>query len=164
MRCAFRASARSSAGAFSHRSVSAGIALVRPGIPREIVVLLAGAARRLTLVSVHTWWARYGPQLWWLPIIAVLAGLAVRAGARRVGRLGLAALLLINAVLVGVAHFQWEIEATHTTYEQMALLRQKGEIKGLIFSISASRSASGCARRASPSAACGDYPATTPWN
>jgi hypothetical protein len=42
---------------------------------------------------------------------------------------GLAALLLINAVLVGVAHFQWEIEATRTTYEQMALLRQKGEVK-----------------------------------
>jgi hypothetical protein len=36
---------------------------------------------------------------------------------------------LINAVLVGAAHFRWEIEATHTTYEQMALLRQKGEIK-----------------------------------
>jgi hypothetical protein len=41
----------------------------------------------------------------------------------------LTTILLVNAVLVGVAHFQWEIEATHTTYEQMALLRQKGEVE-----------------------------------
>jgi len=33
-----------------------------------------------------------------------------------------------HAVLVGVAHFRWEREATRTTYEQMALLRQNGEV------------------------------------
>jgi len=117
-------------GAFLISLVLLGITLVRPGIPREIVVLLVGVVVASLLVSVHTWWARYGPQLWWLPIIAVIAGLAVPGWrAARWTAWGLAALLLINAVLVGVAHFKWEIEATHTTYEQMALLRQKGEIK-----------------------------------
>ncbi len=107
-----------------------GAALTRPGIPREIVVLLAGAIVTSLLVGVHTWWARYGPQLWWLPIVAVIAGLAVPAGrATRWTAWVLAVLLLVNAVLIGVAHFQWEIEATRTTYEQMALLRQKGEVK-----------------------------------
>jgi hypothetical protein len=168
-------------GAFLISLCLLGVALVRPGIPREIVVLLVGAIVASLLVSVHTWWARYGPQLWWLPIIAVIAGLqrcvpvgsgsapasgAVAgalachseagneargsaapaatettgegAGRNTRGRAcsptrwaawGLAALLLINAVLVGAAHFRWEMEATRTTHEQMALLRQKGEIE-----------------------------------
>jgi hypothetical protein len=41
----------------------------------------------------------------------------------------LAALLLVNATLVGVAHFRWEVHATRTTLEQMAFLRQKGEVE-----------------------------------
>ena len=117
-------------GAFLIGLCLMGIAMVRPGIPREIVILLAGAIVASLLVSVHTWWARYGPQLWWLPLIAVLAGLAVPVGrtARWVAWV-LAGMLLVNAVLVAVAHFYWEIEATRTTHEQMALLRQKGEIE-----------------------------------
>jgi hypothetical protein len=53
-------------------------------------------------------------------------------------------------------------EATRTTCEQMACVKR---VKSrFIFSISASRSASGCARRASPSAPCGNYHAITRWN
>jgi hypothetical protein len=104
-------------------------ALVRPGIPREIVLLLASAIVASLMVSVHTWWARYGPQLWWLPIIGVMAGLAVPVGgAIRWAAWLLAGILLANGVLAGVAHFCWEIEATRTTHEQMTLLRQKGVI------------------------------------
>jgi hypothetical protein len=107
-----------------------GVALVRPGIPREIVVLFAGAILTSLLVSPHTWWARFGPHLWWLPIVAVVAGLAVPGWrAVRWAAWSLAALLLINAVLVGVAHFCWELKATRTTCEQMAMLRRKGEIE-----------------------------------
>jgi len=107
-----------------------GAALVRPGIPRVVVVLLAGAVVASLLVGIHMWWARYGPQLWWLPIVAVMAALAVPGWrAVRWAAWGLAALLLVNAALVGVAHFQWEAEATRTTREQLAFLRQKGEIE-----------------------------------
>ena len=82
------------------------------------------------LIGLHMWWARYGPQLWWLPVIAVIAGLAVPGWrAVRWTAWGLAALLLVNATLVGVAHFRWEIQSTRTTYQQMALLRPKGEIE-----------------------------------
>jgi hypothetical protein len=105
------------------------VALVRPGIPREIVLLLTGTIILSLMISRHTWWARFGPHLWWLPIVAVIAGLAVPGWrAARWTACGLAALLLINAGLVTVAHFYWEIEATRTTYEQLAMLRQKGEI------------------------------------
>jgi len=113
-------------GAFLISLFLLGAALVRPGVPREVVVLLAATVVASLLVSVHTWWARYGPQLWWLPVIAVIAGLAVpgwRAARWTAG--GLAALLLINAMLVGVALFQWEIAATRTTHEQMTFLRQQ---------------------------------------
>ena len=107
-----------------------GIAFVRPGIPRETVLLLAGAIVVSVLISTHSWWARYGPQLWWLPIVAVVAGFSVpgwRMARWAAG--GLAAILLVNAALVATAHLKWEIEATHTTNEQMALLRQENDVQ-----------------------------------
>ena len=105
------------------------IALVRPGISREILILLAGAIVLSVLISTHTWWARYGPQLWWLPIVAIIAGLSV-PGWRVIRWCAyvLAVILLVNGVLVTIAHFRWEIEATRTTNEQMALLRQNSEV------------------------------------
>jgi hypothetical protein len=106
-----------------------GVALVRPGLPRLIVILLAGAIVASLLVSTHTWWARYGPQLWWLPIVAVAAGLAVPGWrAIHLAAWALAVILLTNAVLVAAAHFRWEIEATRTTHQQLAFLRQRGEV------------------------------------
>jgi hypothetical protein len=106
------------------------IALVRPGISREILILFAGAIVLSVLISTHTWWARYGPQLWWLPIVAIIAGLSV-PGWRVIRWCAyvLAVILLVNGVLVTIAHFRWEIEATRTTNEQMALLRQKDEVE-----------------------------------
>jgi hypothetical protein len=60
----------------------------------------------------------------------VVAALAVPGWrAIRWAAWGLAALLLVDAALVGLAHFRWEVHATRTTSEQMALLRQKGEVE-----------------------------------
>ena len=101
-----------------------------PRLPRLVLLLFAGAIVASLLISKHTWWARFVPQLWWLPIFAVIAGLChPRWRAARWTARGLAALLLVNAVLVAFAHFRWEIEATRTTREQMAFLRQQGEIE-----------------------------------
>ena len=107
-----------------------GAALIRPGIPREIVILLSATVVLSLLVSTHTWWARYGPQLWWLPIIAIVAGFAV-PGWRvvRWAACGLATILLVDAILITAAHFRWEIEATRTTNEQMVLLHQAKEVE-----------------------------------
>jgi hypothetical protein len=105
--------------------------LIHPGrLPRLIPILLLCAVVGSLLVSKHTWWARYGPQLWWLPIVALIAGLAP-AGWRAVrwASWGLAAILLINGALIVVAHFQWEVEATRKTTEQMAMLRQKSDVQ-----------------------------------
>ena len=117
-------------GAFLISLALLGAAAIRPGLPRVAVLLLTGAVVASLLVGVHMWWARYGPQLWWVPIIAIVAGWAVPASrATQRTAWGLAGLLLVNAVLVGVAHFEWEWHATRTTYEQTALLRQKGEVQ-----------------------------------
>ena len=117
-------------GAFLIALVVMAAALIRPGLPREIVVLLAAAVAVSALSGLHMWWARYGPQLWWLPIIAVIAGLSVPGWrAVRWTAWGLAALLLIDAVLVGFVHLRWEARSTRTTSEQMAFLRQKGEVE-----------------------------------
>jgi hypothetical protein len=106
-------------------------AFIHPGrLPRAIPILLSCAIIGSLLVSKHTWWARYGPQLWWLAIVAVMAGLAPAAWRTvRWASWTLAAILLINGALIAVAHFQWEVEATRKTYEQLAMLRQKSDIQ-----------------------------------
>jgi hypothetical protein len=106
-----------------------GAALLRPGSARWIALLFAGTIVSSLLISPHTWWARYAPQLWWLPIVAVVAGLctAQRRAIRGV-TMGLAALLLVNAALVAFVHFRWEIEASRTLRRQLADLRQRGEV------------------------------------
>jgi hypothetical protein len=104
-------------------------AMIRPGIPREIPILLLGAIVASLLISRCSWWARYCPQLWWMPIVAVVAGLAIPGwrGGRWLSWF-LATLLLANAVLVTVAHFQWEVAATRKATEEMAMLKQKRSV------------------------------------
>lgn len=118
-------------GAFIISLVLLLAVLIRPGgVPRLLPILLAGVIAASLLASKHTWWARYGPQLWWLPALAMAGGFAPAAGrALRGAAWGLAALMLINAAGVGVGHFRWEVEATRKTYEQLAMLRQKSSVR-----------------------------------
>lgn len=103
--------------------------LARPTIPRIIIFIFVGATVFSLLISNHSWWARYAPQLWWLPVFAVIAGMISNVRFVRRSAYVLAAVLLVNAALITVAHFQWEIEATRTTNEQMTLLRQQGVVE-----------------------------------
>ena len=117
-------------GAFLISLVLLGVALVRPGLSREFVILFVGTVVASVLVGLHLWWARYGPQLWWLPVTAVAAGLAVPGWrAVRWCAWGLTGLLAVNASLIEARHFAWERQATITMYDQMALMRQKGQIE-----------------------------------
>jgi hypothetical protein len=117
-------------GAFIIGILLLPVVLIQPGIQRVIVILFVGTIIISLSISTHSWWARFGPQLWWLPIVSVIAGLAVPGWrAVRWAAWGLATLLLINAALVAYGHFRWEIEATRTTYEQLALLRQKTNVE-----------------------------------
>jgi hypothetical protein len=95
-----------------------------------VLALTVGAIVASLLIGAQTWWARYAPQLWWLPVAAVVAGLALpRAPAVRSVAAGLAALLLADAALVAFAHFRWEIAATRAERAQFAFLRRQGVVE-----------------------------------
>jgi signal transduction histidine kinase len=105
------------------------IILFRPDTQRLFIILFCAAIVLSLLVSTHTWWARYGPQLWLLPIIVIAAGFTITNNrvvfwSTRI----IAAILLINALLIAAVHFRWEADATRTTNEQFSLLRQSGDV------------------------------------
>jgi hypothetical protein len=99
-----------------------------PGLPRGLVLLAYVTVILSLLVSLHTWWARYGPQMWWIPLLPVIA---VFGASRCRGRMALAwvlvAILLINALAVAVIHFHWEITASRTLDRQLTQLRDSGK-------------------------------------
>lgn len=114
--------------AFLMALVLISAALTRPRLPRSVLLLTTTTILVSLLISPHTWWARYGPHLWWLPIVGVIAGYASPGWTRRLAR-ALAVLLLVNVVLIVWVHLAWELEATRKTERQLAELRQAGEIE-----------------------------------
>jgi len=109
------------------------IILFHKGTQRLFILLLCAAILLSLLISTHTWWARYGPQLWWLPIVAITAGFTftnnrVIFWCSRI----LVVILLVNAVLIAFVHFRLEAEATRKTNEQLSLLKQSGDV-GIVF-------------------------------
>ncbi len=91
---------------------------------RWYLLLAYGTIIASLLVSLHTWWPRYGPQMWWIPILPIFicfwqgqCSLLVKAA------WVLTCILLINALAVGVIHMKWEIMATRTLQRQFTELR-----------------------------------------
>jgi len=117
-------------GAFILGLFLLALVLFHTGTQRLFIILLCAAIVLSLLISTHTWWARYGPQLWLLPIVAIVTGFTV-ANSRVVfwSTRILVAIMLINAVFVVAAHFRWEANATQTTNEQLSLLRQSGDVE-----------------------------------
>jgi hypothetical protein len=106
------------------------LAVLRPGIPRQIVLIVAGAIVLSLLVSPHTWWARYGPQLWWLPLLALIAGFAGGEGRVLRGLTWLlATILTLNVIPITLVHYRWEIGATRRTNDQLHRLRGSGHVE-----------------------------------
>jgi hypothetical protein len=107
-----------------------GAAFARPQAPRLLLALGTVTIVASLLVSVHTWWPRYGPQLWWLPILGILAGLLWAPGhpLRWTAR-AVTTLLLVNAVLIAFVHLRWEITMTRALGAQLAELRKEGPLE-----------------------------------
>jgi hypothetical protein len=105
----------------------AAVAGARGLLPAGALLLVAGAIVASLLVSTHTWWARYGPHLWWLPIVFLAAVLRLDGQVvlkRAAAAVGL--LLLIDAVLIGGVHMRWEWRSTQALQQQLADLRTAG--------------------------------------
>ncbi len=95
---------------------------------RWLLVLASATIVASLLISKDSWWPRYGPQLWLLPIVPTL--FAFRENASRVqARLswGLCALLFVNAAIVATVRFDWETRASLTLRHQLRDLRNSGE-------------------------------------
>ena len=80
------------------------------------------------LISIHTWWARYGPQMWWFPIlpIALVFWISRKRGPRFMAWI-LVLMLMINALLVSGVRFNWEVQATRTLRRQLTDLQNNGQ-------------------------------------
>jgi hypothetical protein len=76
------------------------IAASRP--PRWQLVALACAvmAAAVSLFLPEAWWARYVPQLWWLPVAVATIGLVSQQRKLRIGGWILCAVLLLDVALV----------------------------------------------------------------
>ncbi len=97
---------------------------------RLFLILSCSTIVLSVLISTHTWWARYGPQLWMLPVAVIIAGFTITNSrvifwSTRI----LASILFVNAVLITIVHFQWEFEATKTTNEQLSLLKEFNDVQ-----------------------------------
>jgi hypothetical protein len=95
---------------------------------RWILVLASATIVASLLLSKDSWWPRYGPQLWLLPIVPMALGFRERASRLQAGLTwGLVALLLFNAVIVATVRFHWETRASVTLRRQLRDLRNSGQ-------------------------------------
>lgn len=80
------------------------------------------------LLSRHSWWPRYGPQLWFLPIVPLIFALQENTPRPQV-RLAwaLCAVLLVDAAVVAAVRFTWETRASLTLGHQLRDLSNSGQ-------------------------------------
>ena len=98
-----------------------------PGAGRWTALLGVAVLVVSLSISKHEWWARYGPQLWWVPIIPVCSVfLYVRKGWIARIAWGISGLLFVNALIVAGVHLHWEVCSTRTVKQQMASLAGNG--------------------------------------
>jgi hypothetical protein len=99
--------------------------LSKPGAARTEMSLIAMTIVGSLVISPYFWWARYGPQLWLLPILpaALVFSAASSRWALNAARI-LVALLAVNAGIVTAVRMKWETNATLTLQRQLTELHQ----------------------------------------
>jgi hypothetical protein len=109
-------------------SASLGVWLLIPRSSLRWALLLPlGAIIASLLISVHLWWPRYGPQLWLLPIVPLVAAFGADRSKFQVGvSWALLVLLLCNAGIVAAVRLRWETTASLTLRRQLQELRESG--------------------------------------
>ena len=95
---------------------------------RWMLMLASATIVASLLISKDSWWPRYGPQLWLLPIIPMLFAFRESASRHQV-RLtwALFVLLFVNAIIVAAVRFKWETQASLTLRHQLRDLRNSGQ-------------------------------------
>jgi hypothetical protein len=94
-------------------------------LPRAVMILVALTIVASLVSSRYFWWARYGPQLWLLPIVpAVFVFWAPPSRWALNAAWILVALLAVNAGIVTGVRMKWETNASQTLRQQLTELRQ----------------------------------------
>ncbi|NYF81149.1 hypothetical protein [Granulicella arctica] len=95
---------------------------------RWLLLLTSATIIASLLISKDSWWPRYGPQLWLLPIIPMLFAFRENSSRLQV-RLTwtLFVLLFVNAAIVAAVRFHWETQASLTLRHQLRDLRNSGQ-------------------------------------
>lgn len=90
-----------------------------------IILLLAASA----FVNPAAWWARYVPQLWFVPLICVWLALSLQGGNRTVKAAGwtLAVLIAANALLVSGMYTKEQLAWNQELKGQLAELRNASQ-------------------------------------
>jgi 4-amino-4-deoxy-L-arabinose transferase-like glycosyltransferase len=94
---------------------------------RWLLALMVLAVVASLSISRHLSWARFGPQLWLLPILPVAFAFRAGGSSRRLmmARVVLC-LLMVNAALVAGVRLRWDANAAITLRNQMRQLRESG--------------------------------------
>jgi hypothetical protein len=104
--------------------------LFKSQISKLIITIFVITLISSLLISEHTWWARYGPQLWWLPAFVLLLNLfQQRTKLNKITNYIFAVLLIANMFPIYLVHYSWEVDATSKTNEQLKELRQYKNIE-----------------------------------
>jgi hypothetical protein len=76
------------------------------------------------LISRHLWWPRYGPQLWFLPIVPVIVTLRQESSRQqRILAWTTGIMLLLNALIVAGVRMKWETSHSVALREQLKEMR-----------------------------------------
>jgi hypothetical protein len=95
---------------------------------RWALLLICATIVASLLISRHLWWPRYGPQLWWLPIVPII--LALQPGGPRRHRglaWAVAGVLMLNALIVAGVRMSWETTHSMALRRQLKQMRNSGK-------------------------------------
>ncbi len=105
-----------------------------PSSPGAVMILAALTVFGSLAISPYLWWARYGPQLWLLPIVpAAFVFLAPPSRWALHAAWTLVVLLTVNAGIVTAVRMKWETIASQTMRRQLTQLQRSD--RDILFSI-----------------------------
>lgn len=104
--------------------------LMRPIFPFLFVV---SALIISVLIHPESWWARYAPQLWLIPVITSMA--CMRSGRKqlRIYGLGIVFILILNISLIFLVHFTANLLNTYKIAKEFAMMKDSEKHVGIYF-------------------------------
>lgn len=94
-----------------------------------VAALLIGAILALTLINSDAWWARYAPQLWLIPVVALAALWIVNNRWLTLYGILMAVVIAANILIVSVGYTAYNLkENAYTRSTMNRLLQESGEI------------------------------------